>query len=289
MRELEEKNTWLAMFLQLPPQPWLRRTNVTMGNDWMDQSVDGCKDILPGDQMKEVSSHFALIAPQGTIPSPTSVSWRPKDLLLCSPERMWRRLLISSPSWQRKPFNFRVFAVMGEGLNLKRLTYSQWHIQRRYFIIYIYLIGNGKRLYIESTCVLQQSLHFKGKVIFLKPHISVQVNSMCIILNEKSNKTIKVGGANFSVVQVNNCHQWCHLSIKAATLFIIWQTIENVMEMQHFCLSHTACIWEMLQSPHHSTQILCFVCRYFQPLSVQWSWSLSNLKAHVSHTSWFSC
>lgn len=72
----EGKNIWFSMFLQLPPQPWRSRTDVTMGDDWMDQSVHWCKDILPGDQMKEVSSLFTLIAPQGTMHSPTAVSWR---------------------------------------------------------------------------------------------------------------------------------------------------------------------------------------------------------------------
>lgn len=64
------------MFLQLPPQPWRNRMDVTMGDDWMDQSMHGCKDILPDDQMKGVSSLFTLIAPQGTMLSLTAVSWR---------------------------------------------------------------------------------------------------------------------------------------------------------------------------------------------------------------------
>lgn len=71
----------LTMLLQSPPLPWLSRTDVTMGDDRMEQSVDGCKDILPHDQMKAVSSLFTLIAPQGTMLSPTAVSWRCASVL----------------------------------------------------------------------------------------------------------------------------------------------------------------------------------------------------------------
>lgn len=65
-----------------PPQPWCSRIDVTKGDDWMDQTVSGCKDILPGDEMTGVSSLFTLIASQGTMPSPTAVSWRP-DQKMC--------------------------------------------------------------------------------------------------------------------------------------------------------------------------------------------------------------
>ena len=55
----------------VPPvaTPALAQQDVTMGDDWMDQSAAGCKDILPADQWREVSSLFTLIAPQGTMGS----------------------------------------------------------------------------------------------------------------------------------------------------------------------------------------------------------------------------
>lgn len=92
------------MFLQLPPQPWLSRTDVTIGDDWVDQSADGSQDILPADQVKGVSSPCALIAPQGTT-FPTAVSRRPEDVLLYSPERKRGRLFIPPPSYLKKAFS----------------------------------------------------------------------------------------------------------------------------------------------------------------------------------------
>lgn len=47
----------------------------------MNQSVDGCKVILAGDQMTAVSSLFTLIVTQETKLSPTTDSWRPVLIL----------------------------------------------------------------------------------------------------------------------------------------------------------------------------------------------------------------
>lgn len=59
-----------------------------MGDDWTDQSVQGCKGISPGYQMRGVSSLFTLIAPRGKTLSPTAVSRRAGDVPVRSPERM---------------------------------------------------------------------------------------------------------------------------------------------------------------------------------------------------------
>lgn len=94
------------MFLQLLHMPG---SVGTKGDDWMDQSVHGCKDILPGDHMKRVSSLFILIAPQGTFAHSCLLETRG-----CASVLTWknvRRILHAFTSYERKPFNsFRIVA-----------------------------------------------------------------------------------------------------------------------------------------------------------------------------------
>lgn len=71
---------------------------------WIIQCLD-VKTFSPGDEMTGVSSLFTLIASQGTVPSPTAVSWRPEDVPLRSPKRTCGKLFITSPSVLRKSFN----------------------------------------------------------------------------------------------------------------------------------------------------------------------------------------
>ena len=98
----EGMNIWFPMFLLLPPHPWLSGADVTLGDDWMDRWLDGCKDILPGDRIKDVSSLFTLIAPQGSMLSITAVSWRMGSCACL--EECEGTLIIPSPSSQKNAF-----------------------------------------------------------------------------------------------------------------------------------------------------------------------------------------